>query len=1053
MDNDLTFFTNDENATLLNRFKTTLKFVQFFDVLVGYFRTSGFYLLQDAFEGIDKIRILVGLNVDAKTFEIVETQRRQAEFNFASHRQTQEVYADNIALEMEHSEDHEDVEKGVRKFIEYLQCGKLEMRAHPSQNIHAKVYISRFNPNNSPDYGRVITGSSNFSQSGFQDQYEFNVELKNHADVDFALKHFEYLWVESVPLNQTYVDAIEHRTWLNDQVTPYELYLKLLYEYFKEDINLDQDYEIYLPEGFMELAYQKQAVIAARKILEAYNGVFLSDVVGLGKTFIAALLAQQLPGKKLIICPPVLVDYWKETFFQFGIGGFQVESLGKLDHVLQSNPEKYQYIFVDEAHRFRNEITQAYENLHKICWGKKVILVSATPFNNTINDIFSQLKLFQRPKQSLIPGVPNLERFFSERNKELKKLEKGTPEYVEAIQKISKEIRERILKYVMVRRTRSEITRFFSEDLQQQGLTFPTLDEPHKIVYEFDAETDRIFNQTIVELQRFVYARYTPLLYSTKPVSEFEAQSQRNVGGFMKGVLVKRLESSFYAFKRTLRRFIESYERFIDMYRSGTVYISTRVNVYDFLDADNEEELLHLVEQDKVQKYAASQFKLEFLRDLVNDLNLLKRVESLWIMVQGDPKLAQFIQELKQNHLLKNKKMIVFTESAETGGYLYDHLNQEFPSQVMFYCSGSSSCQGGTFNKSAAREFIRKNYDPAHPEPANDVRILVTTDVLAEGINLHRSNTVINYDLPWNPTRVLQRVGRVNRVGTQHNTIQIFNFFPTAQSDLHLGLENNIKAKLYAFQNLLGEDAKYLTNEEEIGSFELFGDYLYKKLNSIDSYGGEEDQERSELEYLQIIRQIRDKQPDLFSRIKRLPKKARSAQKCNTQKGERLLTFFRRGRLKKFFDSGTLAAVHDEANGSKARELTFLEVADQLRCEETEPRQKIPTGYYELLQRNKDEFERLLSPAETEEKGTTGGGHSNEQYVLRRLKAKEIRIHQGFTDEDEAYIRQVIQALEDGILPRLTCKNLKQEMDRARCCIFCANICPSRFYKFISRNR
>src|SRR5690606_4032125 len=159
------------------------------------------------------------------------------------------------------------------------------------------------------------------------------------------------------------------------------------------------------------------------------NGVFLSDVVGLGKTYISALLAQQLPGRKLIICPPVLQDYWRETFFEFNIGGTVVESMGKLDHIIASGHERFDYVFVDEAHRFRNEGTQGYEKLHQICWGKKVILVSATPLNNTISDIHAQIKLFQAPKKSTIPGVANLDRFFSRLQGQVAREEKGTPEY------------------------------------------------------------------------------------------------------------------------------------------------------------------------------------------------------------------------------------------------------------------------------------------------------------------------------------------------------------------------------------------------------------------------------------------------------------------------------------------------------------------------------------------------------------------------------------------------------------------------------------------------
>ena len=164
----------------------------------------------------------------------------------------------------------------------------------------------------------------------------------------------------------------------------------MLYEYLKEDINLDQEIDIDMPEGFMELQYQKQAIVSAKKILEAYQGVFLADVVGLGKTYISAMLAQQLAGGKLIICPPVLIDYWKETFFDFGVKKYEVESLGKLDKILKRDIDKYDTIFIDEAHRFRNEYTYGFEKLIEITYGKKVVLVTATPLNNTFQDIFTQ---------------------------------------------------------------------------------------------------------------------------------------------------------------------------------------------------------------------------------------------------------------------------------------------------------------------------------------------------------------------------------------------------------------------------------------------------------------------------------------------------------------------------------------------------------------------------------------------------------------------------------------------------------------------------------------
>src|SRR4030067_1522884 len=211
MQPDLTFFTNDPGATLLDRFRKTLKDVRHFDILVGYFRTSGFHRLYQSFESIEKIRILVGLNVDRKAFEIIEAHRRQSELDFESHKRTKELFAESLTAEMDHSEDSYETELGVRKFIEFLRSGKLEIRAYPSKDIHAKVYISRF-AEGDRDFGRVITGSSNFSESGLVANREFNVELKNSADVKFALAQFEALWKDGVDISKDYVEIVNEKT-------------------------------------------------------------------------------------------------------------------------------------------------------------------------------------------------------------------------------------------------------------------------------------------------------------------------------------------------------------------------------------------------------------------------------------------------------------------------------------------------------------------------------------------------------------------------------------------------------------------------------------------------------------------------------------------------------------------------------------------------------------------------------------------------------------------------------------------------------------------------
>jgi superfamily II DNA/RNA helicase/HKD family nuclease len=1031
---DLTFFTNENGHSLLSRFKSTLKDTQLFDVLVGYFRSSGFYQLYESLEPVEKIRILVGLSVDKESYDIMQYHKQMGLLDLESHQRTKKIFQKNLQEEIETSEEIDNkLEIGVRKFIEFLKKeivnqdldkekggnGKqLEIRAYPSKNIHAKVYIGKFKPEDR-DYGYVITGSSNFSQNGLIANREFNVELRTKRDVLFAEDQFNKLWAEGVDISDDFIDTITTRTWLNDQITPYELYLKLIYEYLEEDINLENQFDPYLPDGFMKLKYQSQAAIQAKKILDTYNGVFLADVVGLGKTFISALLLQQVQGRTLIICPPVLKQYWEDSLFDFGIRSFTVESLGKLEHIIKKGLEKYDYVVIDEAHRFRNEGTQSYANLLDICRGKKVILVTATPLNNTVDDIFAQLKLFQAPKNSTIPGVPNLEKFFSAFRTQLNKIDKADPEYKVAIKEISNKIKNSILRYVMVRRTRNDVVTYFQEDIVKQKLKFPNLDDPQKIIYEYKGDLEITFNKTMRYLQEFTYARYTPLLYyiGNKKLTEFEKQQQRNVGGFMKGILVKRLESSFYAFRQSVDRFILSYSNFINMFNDGTVYISKKANVYDLLDNDDFEKLESLVDEDKAHKYDSKDFRKEFLTKLEFDLKILKDIQTQWETVDSDPKLEQFISDLKTDKILKKNKLVIFTESKETGDYIFEALLKEFPNKVLFYSSkgGRHTTKNTTSNHNVARDMIQANFDPNRKtkEQTNDLRILIATDILAEGINLHRSNTIINYDLPWNPTRVLQRVGRVNRLGSTFSDVFIYNFFPTTHSDEHLGLEINITNKIQMFHDILGEDAKYLSDGEEFGSQELFN-----TLNNKKSYSGEDEEGDSELKYLEMMRKIRDENPDLFEKIKKLPKKARSGYQKENIEIEQLVTFFRIGKLKKFYLN----------QSGKSNEITFFDAVKELECTPLTKRANIPEDYFHLLQTNKSKFE--IDTTIGDEPLKSSGGRSNAAYIERRLKDRSFKNCKTFTDSDDEFINAVKDMLNQGTMAKKTSQIIKKEFEK-----------------------
>lgn len=999
---DLRFFTNEPERDLYSRFTAILKSnTQFFDVLVGYFRTSGFFRMWESMKEVDKVRVLVGLNVDRFTIKLIDQSNNEIKLAAIPSKEGLEMFANEVVHEFEQAEVSGEVEKGVRVFIDWLKSGKLEMRIYTQAPIHSKVYIMRKNPHKVFDtFGSVITGSSNFTEAGLRNNLEFNVELKDYPDVKFALDRFESLWDKSVDIIDTYVDCVEKKTWMRGDITPYQLYLKTLYEFFKEEINADKEnFNTLLPEGYMRLQYQIDAVMQARQKLEAYNGVFISDVVGLGKTYICAMLANSFNRNsyKLIICPPVLVEYWRSVLQEFDVSRCDVESLGKLDQINAKGTDRYQYIFVDEAHRFRNSDTVGFTELHQICRGKKVILISATPINNYTSDIENQLYLFQNKQSGTINGIRNLEGFFRGLESTLKKFEKGTPEYLKQLRDNSEIIRDRLLREIMIRRTRSEIAKYYAVDLERQGLSFPKVGSPGKIVYTFDERTDEAFTETIEQIKGFRYARYTPLLYlrDKKKYATLMA-GQRNMGGFMKGILVKRLESSFYAFKKTLERFVESYERFIAMYDSGVMHIGKNKNIYEMLDNGDDEKLLYLIEQGEIWKFSSDEFSVSFIRDLRSDLAQLRTWQSLWNQIKVDPKLIEFKKSLMEDAVMKGQKVIVFTESTETAEYLCENLAGIYNERVIQF-SGKSS--------TVLKSEIEDSFNPRYKDSNNDrYDLLITTDVLAEGVNLHRANVLINYDLPWNPTRIMQRVGRINRVGTAFDRIHVYNFFPTAQSSRQLPLEVRILEKLQAFHDTLGEDIKYLSDEEQVSPKKLFAD-LNVDLDA------EEESNNPELAYLAIIRQIRDEQPELFDNIKRLPKKCKAGKKHPSITEPATISFIKKGALKTFFSSDRTAP----------KQMTFIEAIGLIEASPDDKQISVGSDYYVHLAANDHAFDEMViaDEAVSIEKPMVAG---NDAKVIRLLKA--IKNDSRLTDTQEDTLELLISRWENGEMPARIAKDV-----------------------------
>lgn len=1023
MSSDLTFITNENNRNLLDRFKVLIKDTKSFDVLVGYFFTSGFYKLHNSFENTEKIRILIGIGTNAETVRLVETHKQQA-LQF-SQVEIKEHFSSNVESEMDNSEDNHDTEEGVRKFLKWLQSGKLEIKAYPSQDIHAKVYIMSFKEGDR-DKGRVITGSSNFSRAGLVDNLEFNVELKNRADYDYAKAKFEQLWAESVDVSDKYRETIQNKTWLNDEITPYELYLKFLYEYFKDELNRQEDlFYKYRPVNFKRFEYQEQAVLNAKRILEEYGGVFISDVVGLGKTYVSAMLASQLDGRNLVIAPPVLLDEnnpgsWRNVFSDFKVHA-DYESIGKLDALIKRGVEKYKNIFIDEAHRFRSENNVTYEKLAQICRGKRIILVTATPYNNSPSDILSQIKLFQNSRKSTIPNMPDLETFFSKMAKQLKGLDRQAEKeiYLTTSRGIAREVREKVLKYLMVRRTRSEIEKYFGDDLKKQGLKFPEVAKPRPMYYKLNELEDRVFNKTMVIITKGMgYARYKPMLYYTGDISQAEKVGQTNMGRLMKILLVKRLESSFFAFRKSIDRFIVSSRRFLAEYEKGYVYVSKKHSnkIYELLENNHDAAVEILIDDDKAVKYPASGFDEKFKQDLENDIAALEDIKSLWADVHRDPKIQELRNAIKTSPLLKKNKFIIFTESKETAEYIFSCLKEH---QALLYTSASDA---------KTREKVISNFDANARSPKNDYHILIATEVLSEGVNLHQANTVINYDIPWNPTRLMQRVGRINRIDTKFDKVHAYNFFPTVQANTEIKLKEAAEAKIHAFITMLGSDSLLLTEGEPIGSHELFD-----RLMSVKTLTGEVGDENSDLKYLSCIKDLRDTNPDMFNRIKRIPKKSRTSRKYKDG-GDRLLSYFKKGKLHKFYMTG---------KSEVPAELDFVTSAGIMEVKADMKKAKLGTDFYKLLDKAKAAFEYATTEDMPQLKGK--GGRDSVTRILGVLKA--IKDYRKYTDEQESYLHKVIKQLEEGGLPKQTAKTVYSELNKNK-----ADITPLKIIAVLQKN-
>ena len=901
---DTRFFTNKKENTLFNKFEGIFKYnetINNFDVLVGYFRSSGYFKLRPFLENVANIRILVGIDVDKITKEM---QADGLSLFKGDAEKTIENWQNKFIEDVKKAHYDEQTEQGIKQFIDDMQTQKVRLKAHPSQSIHAKIYIFRpddFNPHKA---GSVITGSSNLTDAGLgtnaSPNYEFNVLLNDYEDIKFATAEFEKLWQEGVEILPTKAEQSLKKTHLADNITPYELYLKCLIEYFGSEIEFNPNSIKDLPADFKRLSYQMDAVNEGWEMLKKHNGFFLADVVGLGKTIIAALVARQFyyhngypdyRSKILLVIPPALKQNWVDTLASFKIDdAFKIFNNGSLHKV--KNAQEYDMVIVDEAHKFRNDTADAYDQLQLICKtqasdgkDKKVMLVSATPLNNRPDDLYNQILLFQDGNNSTLDF--SLAGFFTKAKKEYKKILNMPDKHKAGRQtaKLYETIRENVITPLMVRRTRTDLleNERYKKDLTDHGVMFPKTTPPKPVYYQLEEKLENLYDSTIQKIDNkkqvtsgLLHTRYRALHY-LKP--EFKEQYQgadfiaERLVAIMKTLLLKRMDSSFYAFKQTLGRFITSSEVMLKMIDSNKIIIAPNFNVSDYILEDREDELMEAITRQSLTDPSiivchCDDFEAGFIDGVKHDYEILKTLKSDWDGVHIDPKLEEYLARLpefldKTNN--PEQKIVLFTESTDTMNYLTKRIKQtEY---------GEKTLSVNAKNRNALKQTIERNFDANTKETkSNDYQIILTTNALAEGVNLHRANTVINYDTPWNATKLMQRIGRVNRIGQTASHIFVYNFRPTAQVNNDIDLEKKALIKLQAFHSALGEDSQIYSTAEEVGTFGIFDENIEEEVNET-------------IPFLEEIRQFKKGDPEAYKRIKELPDKARNAVKNATHQG------------------------------------------------------------------------------------------------------------------------------------------------------------------------
>ena len=888
---------------------------------VGYFFFSGFEEIYKSLED-KKVNILIGMDFDKRIAKAAQSTSA-----------IRDTYFEQLEDDISNTDllDSNDSQNSYNLFLKKLKDNSLKIKCWREKNDHTKRFIFQFNEKESlsgQTPGYVITGSSNFSKSGFVDNIEGNHLHTDKNDFNDYKQDFLERWESHNSINildvenyEEFIKKVDSKIWVNKKNTsPYELFVKILDSYYSErdtnSLHLPSDYS----EGeLLNIRYQTDAISRGLEIISKHSGVIIADVVGLGKSIIATAIAKNLGLNTIVICPPHLKEAWENYTTQAQLS-CNVITRGKIKDSFRFERSE-NLIIIDEAQYYRNDLTQDYTNLHKLCKNNKVILISATPFNNKPQDIFNMTKLFQVPSRSTILTVDSLSDNFkdlvSEYNK-LKKINSTLDKNIEKIKdmkdKIATEIRL-ILSPIIIRRSRLDLQSIdlYKKDLENQNISFPKRKDPILLDYNLGS-MKKIYLETLdvllpkSKIKNYKGVRYKSTSYVKKEFlqdiairggygedKELLLKTLENISDFMKRLLVRRFESSITSFMKTLNQIISSnikikeyYEKLgmIPIYKKG---IQNIPDVDDIIDDGDDDILIdNIYELNQLSEKGmwcinASELKDSFIVDLKNDIEILQNLENDWLnfikVNFEDPKYEILKKELVKELSKKDKrKVIIFSEFADTASYLQDKLSRDKFNSILFSSKISK--------KNEVRIDLLNNFDSNSKNSSDKFNVLVATDAISEGFNLSRAGTIFNYDIPYNPTKVIQRFGRINRINKKvFEELYIYNFFPSEIGEKEVRTKQIAQLKIGMFQALFGDDTKALSEDEDLESY--FSEQFKK----------DDEQLNAESEFENLIYNLRETNPEFIKKVRELPNRIRVKRKLiNKQKfNEGILLYSKKG--------------------------------------------------------------------------------------------------------------------------------------------------------------